>query len=241
MPDREAAAAKTTASSVKHQKDLEIARRALGGDEGAARVIATEHQEMLVCVLVARGVKRLEAEEVVADMISECFGARKSGESGRAILESYEGRSALSTWLVTVVMNRWRDAKRRDKYKGELPRFQDGSTETDPFEQLPDEPEATLLSEDLEDLMREALQSGFTSLEPEVLLMLKLIYQHQVSQEVIATMWQSNQSKISRTLSVAREQIKQATLAKIRERDPSLSLEWEDFVQLCHISEEPLF
>ena len=228
-------------SRVKHQEDLDIARRALAGDEEAAKVIATEHQEMMVRFLVARGATQDDAEEVVADMISECFGARKTGDTGRPILESYEGRSALSTWLVTIVLNRWLDFRRRDKFKGELPRYPDDSPETDPFERVADDTGHGALTEDLEALMREALQSAFASLDPEVLLILKLIYQHQVSQQMIALMWRSNQSKISRIISAARDQIREVTLERIRERDPELSLEWTDFLKLCQASEQPLF
>jgi RNA polymerase sigma factor (sigma-70 family) len=228
---------------IKFPKDYDVARRALEGDNEAGKVIAMKHQEMLVRVLMARGVKHHDAEDVVADVISECFGARKTGTAGRALLESYEGRSALSTWMVTATWNRWLDAKRRDKYRGELPRFKEEANAggDDPFERLPDDDEKSALDKDLESLMRSALDAAFASLDAEALLILKLVYQHRVSQELIAMMWQSNQSRISRTISNAREQIRRVTLETINERDPRLSLQWEDFLELCQASSEPLF
>ena len=44
------------------------------------------------------------------------------------LLEKFEGRSSLSTWLIRITWNRWLDLKRRDKFRGELPRYEDDET-----------------------------------------------------------------------------------------------------------------
>ena len=90
-----------------------------------------------------------------------------------------------------------------------------------------------LLDEDLSELMGRAIKTAFDSLEPDVLLMLKLSYLHGISQTVIARMWRCDQTRISRSLTSAREQIAAVTMKTIQEEDAGLSLEWEDFQKLC--------
>ena len=93
--------------------------------------------------------------------------------------------------------------------------------------------EEDLLDEDLSELMGKAIKSAFDSLDPGVLLMLKLSYLHGVSQTAIARMWQCDQTRVSRSLTSAREQIASQTMQFINESDNGLELEWEDFQKLC--------
>jgi hypothetical protein len=46
-------------------------------------------------------------------------------------------------------------------------------------------------------------------------------------------MWQCDQTRVSRTLTAARQQVASETMKRIREADDSLQLEWEDFQKLC--------
>jgi RNA polymerase sigma factor (sigma-70 family) len=223
-----------------YAEDFALAQAALSGDAGAAAEIESRFRGMLVRVLIARDVAPLAAEDVVADMISECFGARKSGTTGKALLASYAGKSALSTWLVRAAWNKWIDSQRRLKFRGELPDGRDDGPAGDPFDRIPDEGPLPLES-DLAQLMRDAVSAGFASLDPEVLLMLKLIYVHRVSQTTVARMWGWNQTRVSRAMTAAREQIMRTTMDEVKRRDPALELEWDDFKELCQLSSEPLF
>ncbi len=81
--------------------------------------------------------------------------------------------------------------------------------------------------------MGNAIKSAFDSLDPGILLMLKLSYLHGISQSVIAQMWQCDQTRVSRALTSAKEQIAEVTMQTIKEADSSLELEWEDFQKLC--------
>jgi len=208
--------------------------RACGGDEGAAREFYSTYQPMLERLLMSRGVDRSHAQELVADVMAECFGAGKKGET-RPLLKKYEGRSSLSTWLIRITWNRWLDEKRRDKFRGELPAFPDEEDSPgDRFDRVADpNSDDELLDSDLTELMGRAIKAAFDSLEPDELLMLKLSYLHGVSQSAIASMWQCDQTRISRSLSAAREQIAAETMRQLRLADGSIHLEWEDFQRLC--------
>lgn len=219
---------------LKHAEDLDLVDRAVAGDEDAVRTFQQEIQPMLERVLMSRGVDRVAAEDLVADVIAECFGAGKKGKT-RPLLEKFEGRSSLSTWMIRITWNRWLDLKRRDKFRGELPRYEDEDERAgDRFDRVKgDDPGEELLDEDLSELMGRAIRKAFDSLEPDVLLMLKLSYLHGISQTVIARMWRCDQTRVSRSLTAAREQIAQVTMRTIREADAGLELDWEDFQKLC--------
>jgi RNA polymerase sigma factor (sigma-70 family) len=219
---------------LKFAEDLDLVDRAMDGDAVAVREFQDTYRPMLERVLVSRGVDRVQAEDLVADIVAECFGAGKSGQT-RPLLEKFEGRSSLSTWMIRTTWNRWLDLKRRDKFRGELPSYDDdGERSGDRFDRIAGvDPDENVLDSDLSELMGRAIREAFDSLGPEVLLMLKLSYLHGISQSVIARMWQCDQTRVSRTLTAARQQVAAETMRRIRESDASIQLEWEDFQKLC--------
>lgn len=219
---------------LKFAEDLDLADRAMGGDLVAVREFQDTYRPMLERVLMSRGVDRVQAEDLVADIIAECFGAGKSG-STRPLLEKFEGRASLSTWMIRATWNRWLDLKRRDKFRGELPSYDDDDDRSgDQFDRVAGvNPNENLLDNDLSELMGRAIREAFDSLGPEVLLMMKLSYIHGISQGSIAKMWQCDQTRVSRTLTAARQQVATRTMERIRAADDSLQLEWEDFQKLC--------
>jgi RNA polymerase sigma factor (sigma-70 family) len=219
---------------LRYAEDLDLVDRAANGDVLAVRDFQDTYRPMLERVLMSRGVDRLQAEDLVADIIAECFGAGKNGQT-RPLIEKFEGRSSLSTWMIRITWNRWLDIKRRDKFRGELPSYDDDDDRSgDPFDRVAgDNPDDDLLDSDLTELMGRAIREAFDSLGPDVLLMMKLSYLHGISQANIAKMWQCDQTRVSRSLTAAREQVAAITMQRIREADSSLKLEWEDFQKLC--------
>jgi RNA polymerase sigma factor (sigma-70 family) len=218
---------------LRYAEDLDLVDRAVNGDVAAVRDFQETYRPMLERVLMSRAVDRIQAEDLVADIIAECFGAGKNGQT-RPLLEKFEGRSSLSTWMIRITWNRWLDLKRRDKFRGELPSYDDDDRYGDQFDRVAGvNPDDELLDSDLSELMGRAIREAFDSLGPDVLLMMKLSYLHGVSQAVIARMWQCDQTRVSRSLTAAREQVAAVTMQRIREADSSLKLEWEDFQKLC--------
>ena len=219
---------------LQYAEDLDLVDRAVSGDAAAVREFDETYRPLLERLMMSRGVDRIQAEDLVADIIAECFGAGKNGQT-RPLIEKFEGRSSLSTWMIRTTWNRWLDLKRRDKFRGELPSYdEDDERSGDQFDRVAGgNPEDSLLDSDLSEIMGRAIREAFDSLGPDVLLMLKLSYLHGISQAVIARMWQYDQTRVSRTLTAAREQVATVTMQRIREADSSLQLEWEDFHKLC--------
>jgi RNA polymerase sigma factor (sigma-70 family) len=224
-----------TSTPLKHAADVELVQKALAGDEAAVREFEQNYRPTLERVLMARGVDKGAAEDLVADIIAECFGAGKKGTLEKRLLEKFEGRSSLSTWLIRITWNRWLDLKRRDKFRGELPRYDDDESKgTDAFDRVADDHEdEDFIETDLAELMAGAIKDAFASLEPDVLVMLKLSFLHGVSQTDISRMWRCDQTRVSRTLSAARAQIAAETMRAIHEAEPDLQIDWDDFKRLC--------
>src|SRR5215470_8793608 len=77
--------------------DLVFVKRALGGDENATRALRARCDAQLKSTLCKRGATSTEAEDLLADLWADCFGS-----SGKRLLQKYEGRCPLSSWLNTV-------------------------------------------------------------------------------------------------------------------------------------------
>jgi RNA polymerase sigma factor (sigma-70 family) len=224
----------STVTATKHAADYDLVQRALEGDEAAVAQFDAEYRPTLERVLMARGVDRVQAEDLVADVIAECFGAGKKGTMEKRLLAKFEGRSSLSTWLIRTTWNRWLDLKRRDKFRGELPEYDDDREKgTDRFDRVAAKKDEDFIETDLAELMASAIKQAFAGLDPEVLVMLKLSYLHGVSQTVIARMWNCDQTRVSRALSGAREQIAAETMRVLKASDPDLQIDYEDFKRLA--------
>src|SRR6185503_12423903 len=85
----------------------------------------------------------------------------------------------------------------------------------------------------LVEMLRDSLQSAFAACPAEDMLMLRLVYLHGLTQRELMKMWGWSESKVSRKLSSAMQQIEETTLKTLKQKDPWLDLKWQDFVDLC--------
>ena len=213
-----------------HEHDLAFAARVLASDAGAAAELRARYEGKLVAVLCSRGASRTEAEDLVADLWSDCFS---TNADARPLLSKYQGRSSLESWLITVAMHRLVDLKRRQSFRVHVP---DSPNSAEDFLERTPQPTATLREEPLLTLLQQAIGQAFSSVDPEDVLMLKLVHLYALTQREIGRMWGWHESKVSRTLETARSKIAQRILAEAKRSDPWLELRWEDFVELCERS-----
>jgi RNA polymerase sigma factor (sigma-70 family) len=212
----------------RHEQDLAFVQRVLSVDAEAASELRRRYQGKLVGVLRARGANQTEAEDLVADLWTDCFGAR--GENRPTLLTKYQGRCALESWLLTVATHRLVDLKRRQSFRVEVPSSPDSP---DDFFDRRAHPEKATSEKHLLHLLREAIKRAFATQDAEAILMLKLVHLHQLTQREIARMWGWHESKVSRTLEVTRQNVARVILSELKKVDPWLELRWEDFVELC--------
>jgi RNA polymerase sigma factor (sigma-70 family) len=219
----------------RHEQDLSFAQSVLNVNSAAAAELRSRYHGRLVGVLCARGASATEAEDLVADMWSDCFAAPANRQT---LLGKYQGRCALESWLLTVATHRLIDLKRRQNFRVEVA-TPDRSSE-DFFDRRP-HPESMSTEEPLLKLLRNAIRNAFAKRDSESVLMLKLVHVHQLSQREIARMLGWHESKVSRGLEVARQQIARDILVELKREDPWLELRWEDFLELCAGSADALF
>jgi RNA polymerase sigma factor (sigma-70 family) len=220
-----------------HEQDLAFAQRVLAGNDSAAAELRSRYHGKIVGVLRARGASETEAEDLTADLWTDCFAARPNRQT---LLTKFQGRCALESWLLTVATHRLVDLKRRQTFRVEVP----VSTESneDFFDQRPGpEPASAPSEKQLVLLLREATRQAFAKGDAESILILKLVHLHQLTQREIARMWGWHESKVSRALDVTRENIARNILSELKRVDPWLELRWEDFVELCAGSTDMLF
>src|SRR5689334_3622657 len=204
---------------------LQVAKCRQGNPEALAE-LREQCQSPLLGILLARGADRTEAEDLLADLWADCVPGQDDRPS---ILEKFSGKCTLQGWLATVATNRWVDRKRKQsRFVDPGP---DGSTENEYLTRME---AVSYASEDtLIKLLRDCLKAAFARCEPEARVLLRLVYLHELSQREIVQMLGWSESKVSRFLSKAMEEIQKYTVGEVKKRDPWLELSWQDFVELC--------
>jgi RNA polymerase sigma factor (sigma-70 family) len=202
------------------------------GDGEALTLLRGRHHEALMNILVARGANPGDAAEALAEVWARCVAG---GEEHPSILEKFNGKCRLQNWLCRVAINRWLDSKRREKFMADVPASPQG--ETTFFGKVP-APPANDLDGRLVGLLRDSLAAAFGRCSPEAIVLLRLVYNHGLTQREIMRMVGWSEAKVSRTLSHAMEEIKEQTLTELKKRDQWLQPTWEDFLDMCAI--EPL-
>ena len=87
--------------------DLELVRRILARDAGAARHLIKANNQRLFRAAWSILSNRAEAEEAVQDAYLKAFAA----------MPRFKGESALSTWLTRILVNEALDRRRRAKHR----------------------------------------------------------------------------------------------------------------------------
>lgn len=205
-----------------------LVRRCQQGEPNALAAIRDRYDPTLQHMLLARGASPTEAGDILADLWSECVpgpGERPS------LLEKFSGKCSLRGWLATVATNRWVDVKRREARRAPLER-DDAVTDHDATGALSSS-ESPPGEDALVQVLADSLKAAFALCRPEAMLCLRLVYVHGLTQRELVRMLGWSESKVSRFLSEAMEQIQLHTLKELKRRDPWLELSWQDFVDLC--------
>jgi RNA polymerase sigma factor (sigma-70 family) len=204
-------------------------QRCREGEPEALATLRQKHHGALTSILLARGASQTETEDLLADLWADCVPGDLEHPS---LLEKFSGKCTVQGWLATVATNRWLDLKRKQARRPEaVPAERDGPDPLE-LESLP-APTAWASEEPLVELLRASLQAAFSLCPPTALLVLRLVYLHGLSQREVMRMLGWSESKVSRFLSRAMQDIETHTLRELKQRDPWLELSWQDFVALC--------
>ena len=203
-------------------------RECLQGDVEAFLTLDREMRPKLVGSLQSRGATPSEAEDVAADVLNDC---RQPGE--KSLLNRFNVKREFESWLLRVCINRFIDRQRRQalfKQEG----LEAGAREPG---QEPSEPPDAILRQ----IVRKALADSFAACDPQSRVLLWLTYAYEVKQSRLAEAWGWSEAKLSRTLTVSRDGIRQRTLSAVKRLEPGLTLFWEDIIGVCSEGQESLF
>lgn len=208
--------------------DIELAEDALAGDpEAAAAIIEMLRSPQMVGYLRAKGASASMADDVIADLIGDCFGGQRAKGGLHRLLGRYNGGSPLFAFLRRTALNRYIDIIR------ELQRKPTTSLDSENAPELAS-PADTVETEDaITSLLLNAIIAARSKIDPERLIAVRLIESYRVPQNRVGSILGWHESKTSRTKSDFLDEFRTRIMDEVRRRDPWLHLEWDDFLSLC--------
>ncbi len=207
-----------------HQ-DFELAEDALEGEpEAMAIVLEILRAPELRAALTSRGASPTEADDIIGDITGDCFGGERAKGGLHRLLGRYNGGCPLSAYFRHIATNRLISIKRKRK-----PTV---STDDEDTRELPGA-SVTPTDDALISLLRDALVVSLGRVDPEKLVLIRLIESYQIPQKQVGSLLGWHESKISRLKSDFLAELRTLVTEEIRKADPWLHLEWEDFLGLC--------
>lgn len=96
IPSRERSGVNRAETTVLRQSDLELARRAAGGDRAAFHAVVDRHAQSLFSLARGMVASRFDAEDIVQETFVEAIKG----------IRNFDGRSSLMTWLSRILFRR---------------------------------------------------------------------------------------------------------------------------------------
>jgi DNA-directed RNA polymerase specialized sigma24 family protein len=210
-----------------HREDLALVKRALSGDERAADMIyATRSQ--LVRHLVSKGAPEGSiAEDVVADFLGDCFGARERSARATAarLLETYKGNGPLIGWLKACCWKKFVDSARRIKA---VPFSDHEDVHSDAVVSA-----AAFVDPEAKARVLAALEYAFDEIDALQLIFLRLVYFEGVNQKDLAVVFDCDDSTISRQINEGLKALRSKINSFQQRSADSFKLEWSDILAIC--------
>ncbi len=210
--------------------DIEVAEAALDGDEDAvATVMGMLRSPALAAAILARGATPAEAHDLLNDLIGDCFGGVRTKGGLHRLLRRYNGGCPLPAFFRRIAINRLISLKRASRPMVALDDDEDGCHE------LPgrEGPLAGLGDDALIALLRDAITRARARVDPEKLVLVRLMVAYGVSQRRLGSLLGWHETKVSRVKTELLAELRMRIMEELRLADPWLELEWEDFMELC--------
>lgn len=205
--------------------DLDLAEAALEGDpEATATILGTLRAPELRASLISRGASPSEADDIIGDIAGDCFGGERAKGGLHRLLGRYNGGCPLSAYFRHIATNRLISIKRK--------RRPTVSTDDEDARELPGAA-ATPTDDALISLLRDALVVSLSRVDPEKLVLIRLIESYRIPQKQVGALLGWHETKMSRAKSDFLAELRTLVTEEIRKADPWLHLEWEDFLGLC--------
>lgn len=178
-----------------------------------------EVRPRMIACLQSRGASSALAEDIVSEILTDCLA-----DTRHNLLARFKGVNSVDIWLLRVGINRLISHQRREC------RVQDIGMEEIPFRPSED---PQVIEEELQRIVSKALQEALESLPEQWRLLLWLRHGYKIPQKRLCICWRSTPSKLSRSLSSARDAVRNHTLRSMQKVDSGLNLEWKEIFRAC--------
>ncbi|MFY9983784.1 MAG: sigma-70 family RNA polymerase sigma factor [Chthoniobacterales bacterium] len=219
-----------------NQDDLTVAQAALRGDPVAVSAVLDELPYALGVLLskCTDSDSEEKSREIIDDLPGDLLaGVDRDGKTIK-LLEMYQGRASLRSWITVVALSRlkswWRGPGYRKRERGVEPHQDQGTLSANGSDRPAEEPHN---ASDVLALLADALTDSLRSLTPRESVCLRLVYLHSVEQQRLARMLGCHAATISRDLDQTKLAIKRRLIWNLKLLDPFLEITWEDCVRLC--------
>lgn len=209
-----------------HASDYEFAQDLLDGDKAAWMRFDQELKPAMLAKLAAAGATDADAQEVTG-IVTEKIWAHKK-------LAAYTGGGPLAGFVRTMAANAWLEYLRKHRRMVPATSLQREDSDADPMDRLSKDTRAGPQESPLAELLRDALLHALAQTDAEALLVMRLSLLQEVKQRDLCLLWGGcHEGTISRKKNEAMEQIRDATLAYLAEREPTLQISWQDLLEAC--------
>ena len=197
-----------------HVNELALACACRAGDEPAWEHFIREYRPSLYAA--ARAIANDEGRDLADGLYAELFGLAERDGERRSLLAYYHGRSRLTTWLRSILVQRHIDRRRS---VARLESLDDARIEGLPagLTTGPDPARIAYVS-----MAQGALDEAIAALEPKEKLRLRLDYGQQLTLAQIGRLTGEHEATVSRKLDRARRDLKNSVETSLR-REHGLS------------------
>ncbi|MDR3406443.1 MAG: ECF-type sigma factor [Chthoniobacter sp.] len=220
--------------------DFLLAQKCLEGDPLSIGRLQEICEKYVVDYLVHAGATPEQARELASELRADCLAERTENKPR---LATYGGNSPLRTWLKAVALNKLVQLKRREKRVRQADLDDQTLDDVVAAESARTSSLATRYPTEapLLEIMRGAVEAAFHECDAEDFVLVQFAHANGLLGRELAQMFSCSEAKISRDLERARRNIADATLNYVREQDPWLELQWEDFLDLCRVASPACF
>lgn len=203
--------------SAPYAADLELARRCADGDEAAWERFVLEYRPLLY-----RAADTLDrtgsARELADSLYADLYGVKRNEAGRRSLLEYFQGRSSLATWLRSVLAQRFVDRLRAQRRLVPLPEEALNGKRLEPEDRFvvagvpPDPDRSRYLA-----LVHRALDLAITKLPARERLRLGCYYVQQLTLAETGRLMKEHEATVSRQLARTRRAIREEIERHLRD------------------------
>jgi len=209
-----------------HVGDLALAAACRIGLEPAWNALVTTYRPVMYAAARAIARDDVRGRELADSLYADLYGLEIRAGRRRSLLQYFDGRSSLSTWLHAVIARRFVDNYRQERRTASIGDCPPATLSQAAGTADPPDPDRTRYLE----LLRTALDIALRSLKPRDRLRLGCYYMENLTLKQVGELLGEHESSVSRRLTRTRKALRRQVERTLR-REQRLS---DEQIALCY-------